>query len=188
MGLRDLIESVREGWPSYRALKIVSKLHLEYARVVVEFPNQLQSFLPADSACELQGSTGQGNITSAPWVAVFDPTVTRSATQGFYLVYLFSVDMRRLYLSIAFGTRQFASYFPNVRERHAKLLAASAHLSAFVKSARPLVRGAIDLAASPRDPMQEPFVIDFIPRGAKVPPSGKGFGTATLERIQKDRR
>lgn len=157
MGLRDLIASVRENWAGYRALKIVSKAQAEYTRVVIEFPSQLQSLIPQDSVYELQGSTGQGNITAAPWIAAFNPTITRSATQGFYLVYLFSVDMRRLYLSIAFGTTQFESYFPHVRERHAKLVAASAHLNTLITSVRPLVSGGIDLAASPRDRMHADY-------------------------------
>ena len=52
----------------------------------------------------VQGSPGQGNWAVIPWVAVFDPVVTTSATRGHYVVYLFSADMRRLYLSLNQGT------------------------------------------------------------------------------------
>jgi MrcB-like, N-terminal domain len=130
MSLQELITDVRAGWSSYRSLKIVSKYQDEFKLVVEEFPRELERFLPTNLPYEVQGSTGQGNITAAPWIATFDPTVTRTATQGFYLVYLFSVDLQRLYLSIAFGTTQFESYFPQVRERHAKLVAAAEHLRA----------------------------------------------------------
>lgn len=150
-GLRELITSIRQDWASYRLLKKVSKIADGFNLVVRRFPAELEKLLPVKSAYLLEGSTGRGIITSAPWIATFDPTITKSATQGFYLVYLFSVDLRRLYLSIAFGTTQFQSYFPNVKERHAKLIAAAAHLSDLIPSERVLVRGPIDLAASPRD-------------------------------------
>ena len=39
-----------------------------------------------------------------PWIAVFDPTVTTSATRGFYVVYLFASDMSAVYLSLIQGT------------------------------------------------------------------------------------
>lgn len=50
------------------------------------------------------GSAGAGNWAAVPWVAVFDPRVTDTATKGYYVVYLFSPDDRRLYLSLNQGT------------------------------------------------------------------------------------
>src|SRR5215471_7441738 len=35
------------------------------------------------------GSAGAGNWAEVPWVSVFDPVVTDSATRGYYVVYLF---------------------------------------------------------------------------------------------------
>lgn len=148
MELRKLIADIRDGWLEYRRLKVVSGGHPEYKLIVEDFPRELGQLLPEASACELQGSTGRGNITAAPWIATFDPTVTRSATQGFYLVYLFSVDLRRVYLSIAFGITQFETYFKNPDERKAKLLAASKHLSSLIQANRFFIVGALDLAAA----------------------------------------
>jgi hypothetical protein len=99
MALRKIIADVREGWPSYRSLKIVSKHQAEYIRVVNDFPNELKPLLPPSSSYKIQGSTGQGNITSAPWIATFDLSITKTATQGFYLVHLFSIKLQKLYLS-----------------------------------------------------------------------------------------
>jgi MrcB-like, N-terminal domain len=148
MPLRNLIADIREGWPEYRRRKVVSKDQLEYKLIVEDFPREIKQLLPTDSPYELQGSTGLGNITAAPWIATFDPSVTRSATQGFYLVYLFSVNLRKVYLSIAFGITQFETYFKNPRERQAKLLGAAKHLSTLLQTDRPLILGALDLAAS----------------------------------------
>jgi len=95
-------------------------------------------WLAEKPAHQIEGSTGRGNITSAPWVATFDRTVTTTATQGFYLVYLYSVDLRSLYLSLAFGTTQFDEYFSSNKEKHAKLGSSATYLQNFIDSSRPL--------------------------------------------------
>jgi len=38
-----------------------------------------------------------------PWIAILDPEVTESTQNGYYVVYLFSVDMKRVYLSLNQG-------------------------------------------------------------------------------------
>src|SRR4051794_13326411 len=50
-----------------------------------------------------QGSPGQGNWADVPWLAVFDPVVTTSATRGYYVVYLFAADMTAVALSLNQG-------------------------------------------------------------------------------------
>lgn len=53
----------------------------------------------------VKGSPGRGTRWAAvPWLAVFDPSVTTSATRGYYLVYLFPADRERVHLSLAQGT------------------------------------------------------------------------------------
>ncbi|MCK1286584.1 DUF3578 domain-containing protein [Bradyrhizobium sp. 44] len=153
MSLNKVINGVRAGWADYRALGTVSKAHPEYTLVVRDFRQELERHTPAGPSYRIEGSTGRGNITSAPWVATFDRSVTNSATHGFYLVYLFSVDLRRLYLSLAFGTTQFGEYFNSVQERHIALRAAATHLGGLVHPGRILHFGPLNLAAEPRDRM-----------------------------------
>ena len=51
-----------------------------------------------------KGSPGQMNTwADVPWIAILDPDVTESTQNGFYVVYLFSVDMKRVYLSLNQG-------------------------------------------------------------------------------------
>ena len=53
----------------------------------------------------VKGSPGRGTRWAAiPWLAAFDPAVTTSATQGYYLVYLFPADREAVHLSLAQGT------------------------------------------------------------------------------------
>lgn len=53
----------------------------------------------------VKGSPGRGSKWAAvPWLAVFDPAITTSATRGYYLVYLFPTDREAVHLSLAQGT------------------------------------------------------------------------------------
>lgn len=45
-------------------------------------------------------STGVGRVTGTPWIAVMDPRVTKKASQGTYVVYLFNKDKKVLYLTL----------------------------------------------------------------------------------------
>ena len=56
---------------------------------------------------KVKGSTGAGFVTAAPWIAVLDRAVTDKPTQGYYVVYLYSVDLQSVYLSLAFGVTAF---------------------------------------------------------------------------------
>lgn len=57
------------------------------------------------------GSAGAGNWATVPWLAVFDPIITRSATQGYYLVYLFSATEPVVYLSLNQGATAVEAEF-----------------------------------------------------------------------------
>jgi|SRR5581483_894630 len=111
MPIRDLILKVKEGWPDYRSKRFTNRNNETYKIVVGEFPEFLKSISPHRDLYEFVGSTGQGNITAAPWVAALYKSLTTSSTKEFYLVYLFSVDMKSIYLSIAFGVTDFENKF-----------------------------------------------------------------------------
>jgi len=69
-------------------------------------PEELRRALePVEDTFLVKGSPGRGTHWAAvPWLAVFDPSVTTSATRGYYLVYLFPADRERVHLSLAQGT------------------------------------------------------------------------------------
>lgn len=69
-------------------------------------PDELRRALaPLDGPFLVKGSPGRGSHWAAvPWLAVFDPAVTTSATRGFYLVYLFPAHREAVHLSLAQGT------------------------------------------------------------------------------------
>ncbi|KWU68194.1 hypothetical protein AWW70_00005 [Bacillus mycoides] len=49
------------------------------------------------------GSAGQGNWASVPRIAVLNKNITTSTQRGYYIMYLFSDDMQRLYLTLTQG-------------------------------------------------------------------------------------
>ena len=51
-----------------------------------------------------RSSCGQhSNWADVPWIAVLDPEITTSTMRGYYIVFLFSIDMKRVYLSLNQG-------------------------------------------------------------------------------------
>ncbi|MCC5858608.1 MAG: DUF3578 domain-containing protein [Ectothiorhodospiraceae bacterium] len=83
---------------------------------------------PADPArtLKIEGSPGKGNWAYVPWIAVFDPVVTTTATRGYYVVYLYSADTQRLYLSLNQGTTairdEFGARYTDELRRRAQLI------------------------------------------------------------------
>ncbi len=51
----------------------------------------------------VKGSVGQTKWANVPWFAIMNQKITKSTQRGYYIVYLFSENMQRLYLTIAQG-------------------------------------------------------------------------------------
>lgn len=73
------------------------------------------SFWPFD--LKVKSSVGQGLWASVPWLAFFDPLITESATQGFYVVYLINPDAQTISLSLNQGTTAIYRDYGQTRGR-----------------------------------------------------------------------
>ncbi|MED4953929.1 DUF3578 domain-containing protein [Paenibacillus macerans] len=62
------------------------------------------SFIP--NHIRVQGSVGQGNWATVPWIALMDKRLTESTQHGEYLVYLFAEDMSAVYLTFNQGVTE----------------------------------------------------------------------------------
>ncbi len=72
--------------------------------VRTEIPEKLyETNLVDREKYKIQGSVGQGNWVTIPWIAVFNRSITTSAQKGVYIVYLLSSDSKHLYLSFNQG-------------------------------------------------------------------------------------
>lgn len=167
--LRDFFEKTSAEYPVYLAQEKVNSAAEAYKLVVTRIPRLLRSILgPKGDRYIVEGSTGIGRITVAPWVAVFDKSVTTSATSGFYLVYLFSTNLNRLYLCIGFGATQFTDAFGEGKKSKQKLREA-------VQKVRPLFV----------DVLPEKVLDNVIDLSSEKSPRHKGYENATIYCLDK---
>ncbi|CAK1225228.1 MrcB family domain-containing protein [Fructobacillus evanidus] len=66
------------------------------------------------------GSPGQGQWATVPWIGVFDEEISTSATRDFYIVYLFSSDMKSVYVSLNQGWTFFKDTYGHNAKKQAK--------------------------------------------------------------------
>lgn len=66
------------------------------------------------------GSPGQGQWATVPWIGIFDKEISTSATRGFYIVYLFSSDMKSVYISLNQGWTFFKDTYGHNAKKQAK--------------------------------------------------------------------
>lgn len=59
-----------------------------------------------DDTLFVKGSVGQGNWVKVPWIAIINRNETDGAQEGIYIVFLFSEDMRRMYLTLNQGVNR----------------------------------------------------------------------------------
>lgn len=107
----NLVEQLREGWDTYRSTGKTNKMDPIHDLVLYGFKGVIEEWLPNQERWIVKGSDGQGNVIRTPWVAVMDREITTTATQGYYIVYLFEENLKRMYLEIGFGAYQFEQKF-----------------------------------------------------------------------------
>lgn len=66
-------------------------------------PDYLRGLPFIDDSYKVQGSIGQGNWATVPWIAILDKRLTTTTQQGEYIVYLFAEDMSAVYLTLNQG-------------------------------------------------------------------------------------
>jgi 5-methylcytosine-specific restriction enzyme A len=108
-------------------------LHDTLANIITAFPNAktepfaghpLGNFIRHEATREVdealgelgegllvEGSAGAGNWAAVPWICVFDPAITTSATHGYYIAYLFHVRDPVVHLSLMQGTTSVRKEF-----------------------------------------------------------------------------
>ena len=100
--LREGLEKIASQY--VEASKESFKNHPLAKFVRTEFKRELVAVLHLeDSNIQVKGSVGQSVWADVPWIALTDTLVTDSILRGYYIVYLFSTDMRRVYLCLGQG-------------------------------------------------------------------------------------
>lgn len=92
----------------------------------IEGPKFLRLMLPSDSTLsfdpKVEGRDGTGLKTRVPWIRIYDKMHSPSATQGWYVVFLFSFDGSAVYLSLNQGTTIFVQGSFKNRSRDSLLI------------------------------------------------------------------
>ncbi|MGB9803288.1 McrB family protein [Desulfofundulus sp.] len=65
----------------------------------------------------VEGSIGKGTWAKIPWLALMDSRITDTTQKGIYVVYLFSEDMSKLYLTLNQGVTEIAKNLGTVEAR-----------------------------------------------------------------------
>jgi len=77
---------------------------LPSSSVATPKPTSVAHWAGLGAGLVVEGSPGQGNWAAVPWISVFDPAITTSATRGYYVVYLFHASEPVVHLSLNQGT------------------------------------------------------------------------------------
>lgn len=107
----DAVKKLLVGWETYRSTGKTNKNDPIHDLVLYGFKGIIEEWLPNNQKWLVKGSDGQGNVIRTPWIAVMDKEITTTATQGYYVVYLFEENLKRMYLEIGFGAYQFEQRF-----------------------------------------------------------------------------
>ena len=107
---------------------------------------QYELALPEDEYF-IKGSVGQGAWAEIPWIAIMHRGVTESTQSGYYVVILFSKDLRKIYISLGLGWTQFSEIFGNkVAKKNAQIRASMLKDKLSIESED--ITGKLDLEAT----------------------------------------
>lgn len=74
-------------------------------------PMVLKEEAQIDDNYKILASCGQGQWSEIPWICVMDKRITSSPQEGYYIVYLFSTDLKKVYLALALGWTQYENQY-----------------------------------------------------------------------------
>ena len=103
MSLRETLQRILTDYPQVRSAALESHPLAQFVRGDAEI-TVLDALGELGGGLIVQGSPGQGNWATVPWISVFDPAVTTSAIRGYYVVYLFHAEQSVVHLSLNQGT------------------------------------------------------------------------------------
>mgnify|MGYP003414543102 FL=1 len=100
-----LLRNCQEYGDTYKRLigQGVSRISQEFVtKFKTDIPTLLEAVFPKN-VYKIKSSIGQGRITRCPWIAIMNINETTSIQEGVYIVFLFSKDLKKIYLTLAQG-------------------------------------------------------------------------------------
>lgn len=100
--LHDMLSRIAREYIFERAKPFANSKFGEFVRHDLPIEaNKRLIFLPYE--LKVKASVGAGVWAAVPWLAFFDPLITESATNGFYVVYLINAQTEEVFLSMNQG-------------------------------------------------------------------------------------
>lgn len=106
IGIREALKYILENYKKARTILFKNIEMGNHVRNVVK--NMIAEGADLDEKRYfIVGSVGQGQWAEIPWVSLFISDITTTATKGYYIVYLFKIDMSGVYISLnhKYGTK-----------------------------------------------------------------------------------
>jgi 5-methylcytosine-specific restriction enzyme A len=99
--IKENIKKIMEQYPAAR--NQLFRGHLLASFIRKDFPELVKRYFPQYDDLLWVASPGIGQWAYAPWLAILDPLVTDTPQKGYYPVFLFSSDLKSVYLSLNQG-------------------------------------------------------------------------------------
>ena len=142
--LRELLFEIGSRFLDEKQKSLKDNVFADYVRN--NGKNILRDVLGDDNLI-VKGSVGAGNWAEIAWLGIFNVESTTSATSGIYIVYLFSADLKHVYLAQGQGVTQVKNEFGKGQVE--ELLRRSAIIRARVPEyAQRFIEGPIELGGS----------------------------------------
>ena len=103
--LNNLLKSCQEYGETYKSLigQGVSNIANNFtSRFKTDIPTVLEHFF-SKGTYKIKGSIGQGRVTQCPWIAIMHGDETQTTQEGVYIVFLFSENLSKIYITLAQG-------------------------------------------------------------------------------------
>lgn len=145
MSLNAALNLILEEYPVAATQPFAGNTVAKFVRQ--EVPLAVKQIIDEDDRYIVHGSAGQGNWARVPWVAVYDRSITETARDGFYVVYLVQEDFSGVYISLNQGVTTIRQACGS-DAKDALLAKASDYIARIGKVDRSLVVGPINLKVS----------------------------------------
>lgn len=107
MKINELLKNIMTNYQNKKTTETFNKESSMFQLINYTSKDAIKSAIDnlnlSDINLEVKASCGAGGWTRYPWIAVFNSEITTTIQEGIYIVYLFSEDMKRLYLTINQG-------------------------------------------------------------------------------------
>ena len=105
------IDDVRIGANLFRSEAVVGE-SIDTAKSAAKYigekiPTEIERWGVIPSKYRIKGSVGTRRTLETPWIAVMRKDVTESVQRGFFLIFIYSADMRKVYLGLMLGCKFF---------------------------------------------------------------------------------